>query len=53
MPTDDETLRIVDVEVAVGVYGFPAAVMKPRAELAPIILQESKKPVIVIAANEN
>ncbi|WP_142111724.1 hypothetical protein [Bosea sp. AK1] len=45
--------RAVDVEVAVGIYGFPAAVMKPRAELAPVILQESEKPVVVISTQEN
>ena len=46
-------MRIVDVEVAVGIYGFPAAIMKPRAELAPVILQESEKPVVVISTQEN
>ena len=53
MPTDDETLCIVDVEVALGVYGFPAAVMEPSAELAPVILQKPEEPVVVIAAQEN
>ena len=53
MATQDEAPCIVDVEIAVGVYGFPAAIVKPGTELAPIVLQEPKKPVVVVAANEN
>jgi len=53
MSTKDEALRIVDVEITVGVYGFPAAVMKPGAELPPVVLQEPEEPVVVIATQEN
>lgn len=53
MLTEDKSTCIVDVEVTVGIYGFPAAVMEPIAELAPVIFQESEKPVVVISTQES
>lgn len=53
MLSEDESTCIVDVEVAVGVYGPLPPSSKPVAELAPVILQESEKPVVVISTQEN